>query len=111
MDPNAAPSGGRRPGQWFNTAAVTAPGPLSEGNLGLQTNYGPPVRNLDFSLFKDFSFTERFKLQFRGETFNLANTPQFSVPDNTLGNAKFGKVTSTSAGSERHIQFALRLQF
>ncbi|HLK17709.1 MAG TPA: TonB-dependent receptor [Bryobacteraceae bacterium] len=111
MNPNGAPSGGRSPNEWFNIAAVTAPGPLSEGNLGLQTNYGPPTRTLDFSLFKDFRFTERFVMQFRAESFNLANTPQFSVPDNTLGDANFGKVTSTFAGSERHIQFALRLQF
>jgi hypothetical protein len=111
VDPNAAPAGGRTPGEWFNTAAVTSPGPLSEGNLGLQTNYGPPTRTLDFSLFKDFKFTERWILQFRAESFNIGNTPQFSVPDNTLGDANFGKVTSTFAGSERHVQFALRLQF
>ena len=111
MNPAAAPSGGRTPAEWFNTAAVTAPGPLSEGNLGLQTNYGPPTRSLDFSLFKDFRFTERWILQFRAESFNIANTPQFNVPDNTLGDANFGKVTSTFAGSERHVQFALRLQF
>jgi hypothetical protein len=110
-NPNAAPAGGRTPGEWFNIANVVAPGPLSEGTLGLQTNYAPPTRNLDFSVFKDFRFTERYILQFRAESFNLANTPQFSVPDNTLGDANFGKVTSTNAGSERHIQFALRLQF
>jgi hypothetical protein len=110
-NPNAAPAGGRTPGEWFNTANIIAPGPLSEGTLGLQTNYAPPTRNLDFSIFKDFRFTERFIMQFRAESFNLANTPQFSVPDNTLGDANFGKVTSTNAGSERHIQFALRLQF
>jgi hypothetical protein len=111
MNANAAPAGGRTPGEWFNIANVVAPGPLSEGTLGLQTNYAPPTRNLDFSVFKDFRFTERYILQFRAESFNLANTPQFSVPDNTLGDANFGKVTSTNAGSERHIQFALRLQF
>lgn len=110
-NPNAAPPGGRNPGEWFNTANIIAPGPLSEGTLGLQTNYAPPTRNLDFSIFKDFRFTERFIMQFRAESFNIANTPQFSVPDNTLGDANFGKVTSTLAGSERHIQFALRLQF
>jgi hypothetical protein len=110
-NPDAAPSGGRNPSQWFNTANVTTPGPLSEGSLGLQTNFTPPTRNLDLSLFKDFAFTERFKLQFRAESFNLANTSQFSQPDNTLGDTKFGQVTSTQVGSERHVQFALRLQF
>ena len=84
---------------------------MTQGNLGLQTNNAPPTRTVDFSLFKDFNFTERWKLQFRAESFNLANTPQFGTPDNTLGDAKFGQVTSSQTGTERHIQFALRLQF
>lgn len=111
MNPNAAPSGGRNPSEWFNIGAVTAPAALTEGNLGLQTNYSPPTRTVDFSLFKDFALTERWRVQFRAESFNLANTPQFSTPDNTLGDTNFGKITGTSPGSERHIQFALRLQF
>jgi hypothetical protein len=110
-DPNAAPATGRNPSQWFNTANFAAPAALSEGNLGLQTNYGPPVRTLDFSIFKNFAITERFAVQFRAEGTNVANTPQFSVPDLTLGDANFGKVTSTSSGSERHFQFSLRVQF
>lgn len=110
-DPNAAPTGGRNPTEWFNIANITTPGPLSEGNLGLQTNYGPPTRTLDLSIFKDFPFTERWKLQFRAESFNLANTPQFALPDNNLNDAKFGQVTATQPGTERHFQFALRLQF
>jgi Carboxypeptidase regulatory-like domain len=110
-DPNAAPANGRNPSQWFNVANFTAPAPLTGGNLGLQSNYGPPVRTLDFSIFKNFAFTERFALQFRAEGTNVANTPQFSVPDLTLGDSNFGKVTSTNSGSERHFQFSLRLQF
>jgi hypothetical protein len=110
-NPNEAPPGGRRPAEWFNTANLLPPTPLTQGNLGLQTNYSPPTRNLDLSLFKDFAFTERWKLQFRAESFNFANTPQFDTPDNNRQDAKFGQVTATTPGSERHIQFALRLQF
>jgi hypothetical protein len=84
---------------------------LSGGNLGLQSNYAPPARVLDFSLFKDFPFTERWRLQFRAEAFNLANTPQYGTPGNNRQNSNFGQVTSTASGSERHVQFALRLQF
>ncbi len=109
--PNDAPAGGRTPSKWFNTANFGPPSPLSQGNLGLQTNYGPPTRTLDFSIFKNFAFTERFALQFRAEGTNIANTSQFSIPDQGLQDANFGKVTSTQAGSERHIQFQLRLQF
>jgi Carboxypeptidase regulatory-like domain len=110
-DPNAAPAGGRRPEQWFDVTNVTAPASLTQGNIGLQTNYGPPTRSVDFSIAKNFHFTERWNLQFRGEAFNIANTPQFSLPDNNRQDANFGRITSTQAGSERHIQFALRLSF
>ncbi len=110
-NPNAAPSIGRNPGEWFNTSNVTAPTALTEGSLGLQTNTGPPTRSVDLSLFKSFALTERFALQFRAESFNLGNTPQFNVPDYTLGDANFGKVTGTAVGSERHVQLSLRLQF
>ena len=110
-DPNAAPPGGRRPAEWFNTANFLPPASLTEGDLGLQTNYGPSVRNLDFSLFKNFRFTERWNLELRAESFNIANTPQFGLPDQNRQDANFGRITSTNAGSERHIQFGLRLLF
>ena len=118
MNPNGAPAGGRTPDQWFDISSVTVPASLTGGNIGLQSQTGPPTRNLDLSVFKDFPITERFKVQFRAESFNLANTPQFSAPDNNLQNSRalggagtFGKITSTAVGSERHLQFELRLQF
>ena len=110
---NQAPPGGRTPSEWFNTAAFATPSSLGlfQGNLGNVTNYAPPTRNVDFSLFKDFAITERWKVEFRAETFNIGNTTQFSPPDSNVGDANFGKITSTAVGSERHIQFSLRLQF
>jgi hypothetical protein len=111
MNPNAAPSGGRSPDHYFDITAVKAAAPLTGGNIGLQTNNAPGARVLDFSIFKDFVITERFKLQYRAEGTNIFNTPWFGTPDNNLQNANFGKSTSTYAGSERHIQMALRFQF
>jgi hypothetical protein len=110
-NPNAAPPGGRTPAEWFNIANVAPATPLTGGTLGLQTNYGPPTRTLDFSLFKAFPFTERYALQLRAEATNLTNTPQYGYPDLNLSDANFGRITSTNAGSERHIQFALKFQF
>ena len=111
-DPNAAPANGRNPGQWFDTSNFLAPNnSYPGGNLGLQSNYGPPTRTLDFSLFKSFLFTEQMGLQFRAEALNLGNTPQFGLPNVNRQDAAFGQVTSTAVGSERHIQFALRLFF
>ena len=116
-DPKDAPPGGRRPGEWFNTSAVTyahvdpITGFGSPGTLGAQSNNAPPTRTVDLSLFKDIPLTERFRFQFRAEAFNLANTPQFSQPDAYLPDSTFGQVLSTAAGSERHVQFSLRFQF
>jgi hypothetical protein len=50
-------------------------------------------------------------MQFRAEVFNLANTPQFNFPDSGYGDTNFGKVTSTLPGTERHVQFGLKLLF
>jgi hypothetical protein len=119
MNPNAAPPGGRTPNEWFNIANVTAPAALTGGNLGIQTQNGPPTRTLDFSVLKNFSITERFKLQFRSEFINFTNTSQFLIPTSQNindskalgGNGNFGKITQTQPGSERHIQFSLRLSF
>ena len=66
---------------------------------------GPPTKTLDFSVFKDFNVTERWKLQFRSEAFNLFNTPIFNIPGMNVtdskalgGNGNFGKITSTADG-------------
>ena len=68
--------------------------PLNQiGNAPRNPVYGPARASLDFSLFKDFRLTERLKLQFRAEAFNITNTPNFEVPGNQLGTVAFGVVS------------------
>jgi hypothetical protein len=112
-NPDAPPPGGRTPDRWFDITAVTRPAPGTFGNLGHYSNYGPGIRNVDLSLFKDFRLTERYRLQLRSEWFNFANTPQFNVQtiDATEGSGGFGRISGTQPGTERHVQFALRFQF
>jgi hypothetical protein len=110
-DPNAAPSGGRTPDLWFDTGAVTDPARGTFGNLGNYSNIGPPRNSLDLSLFKDFRITERYRIQFRAESFNLTNTPQFNNPSSTQGAGDFGLISSTAGGTNRQWQFALRFIF
>jgi hypothetical protein len=87
------------------------------GNLGRNALSGPGAVNFDTSLFKDFSLTERQKIQFRAEFFNIFNHPQFSNPNAALNNIPFfGQTTSTVSTVEgfhtnRQIQFALRYSF
>ena len=80
------------------------------GNAARNALYGPGRVNIDFSLFKDFAFNERAKLQFRSEFFNVTNTPQFGQPNGTIFNPGVGQITST-VGNPRQIQLALRIVF
>ena len=110
-DPNAAPSGGRTPEQWFDTSAFQDPAVGTYGALGNYSNIGPPTKSLDLSLFKDFPISERVKVQFRAESFNLTNTPQFNRPNSGHGGGNFGLISGTRGGTNRQYQFALRLMF
>jgi hypothetical protein len=72
------------PEQWFDKTAF-APvtrrtGTLADfGNMNVQQLFAPGMVNLDTSVFRDFRVTERFGLQFRGELFNITNTPHFNA--------------------------------
>jgi hypothetical protein len=78
--------------QWFNPdafhivscASAAIPQTCHYGSAGNAILDGPGFKNVDFSMFKNFRLGERFKLQFRGEFFNLFNTPQFFVPNRTM---------------------------
>ena len=103
------PRSERDPSRWFNTAAFAIPAQYVFGTSGRNTVGGPGVGNVDFALIKNTSITERQRLQFRAEFFNLLNTPHFGLPVNTMSSASFGRVTS--AGDARVIQFALKYLF
>lgn len=96
----------------FNTSGATwgAPAIYNYGNAGRNILRGPGRTNFDASVFKNFSLTERFKLQFRTELFNVSNTPQFGLPNAAIGSPAAGSITSLS-GNNRQIQMALRFSF
>jgi hypothetical protein len=104
--------------RWFDTSLGTAasgaawgtPAIFTYGNGGRNILRGPGRENVDFSLFKNFQLTERFKLQFRAEMFNLFNHAQFDIPNASVGNPNAGIITGI-VGSPRQMQFALRLTF
>jgi hypothetical protein len=109
---------------WFNPAAFSEPGRVNSvtgvpitlfGNAQRRAGRGPRATNIDFSMFKNFRFRERFNVQFRAEAFNLSNTPAFSLPGAnstalTIGNPNFGRLTSSSA-TGRQVQFGLKIAF
>ncbi len=58
----------------------------SIGNAGIGICSGPPSKDVDFGVDKNFKVTERIKVQFRMEFFNLFNHPQY-VANDVIGNA------------------------
>jgi hypothetical protein len=105
--------GGIGPGQpWFSTSSFAAPGPNRFGSAGRNTVRGPRLTNYDLSIFRIFPFTERVKLEFRAEFYNLLNNPHFGNPSGNSSSAVFGIISSTLSGyGNRQTQMALRLKF
>ena len=95
--------------RWFDLAAFTTQAQFTYGNSGRNILDGPGNRNLDLSLAKSFALTEKFRLQFRAESFNATNTANFGFPGANLNAAGVG--TITNADEPRRVQFALKLIF
>jgi hypothetical protein len=101
---------------FFDTTKF-APQPLGTvGNAERNSLFGPHFRHVDLSLFKNFPVTERLNLQFRVETFNVSNTPNFYLangqPGDQFGNSAFGQIAQTDPNyTPREFQFVLKAQF
>ena len=96
--------------RWFDTTAFTSPAAFTYGDAGRNILYGPGRTNFDLSLFKDFAFNERVRLQFRAECFNCLNHPQFDLPNAAIGAGNAGTITAI-VGTPRQIQLGAKLMF
>lgn len=113
---------------WLNTAAFSKPPALpkisatthytlddlvpSFGNVQKGAFRGPRYVNWDAALFRSFDFTERYKLVFRAEYFNLLNHTQPADPATSTSSASFGYSNSLSTnGTYRLGQLSLKFMF
>jgi hypothetical protein len=99
--------------QYFaNPEVFSVPAAYTLGNAPRALNVrAPGTANATLSLFKDFtlnSIREGMRVQYRLESFNALNHPQFCGPSATVGTGTFGKVTC-QANSPREVQMALKL--
>ena len=121
QEPNRGP---KTVTEWFNTAAFTlAPsfvvknGLVTQvgqfGNAGRNNIEGPSYTDLDLTLARAFAIRERISGQFRVESFNLFNHPNFFNPLTTGvlygSGSSFGQLTQ--ANTPRQFQFSLRIIF
>jgi Carboxypeptidase regulatory-like domain len=97
------------------------------GTAGRDQFYGPGLVNFDFAAAKNFPLhSERLRLQFRADLFNIFNHTNFSNPVSNQSSANFGKITSTVGsavatavgttaglvgGGPRVVQLSMRLVF
>jgi hypothetical protein len=102
------------PAYYFNVAAFSVPLSLTgctPGTAGRNLVRGPGYTDLETSIFKEFGFAERYKLQTRLEVFNTTNTPHFGNPDGIFTDGTFGELTAPASGSMRVIQLAAKFIF
>jgi hypothetical protein len=114
-------------GKAFNPAAFVI-NPNAQGDLGRNSLRGFDLAETDLSLRRTFSVTERLRLLFRADLFNLFNHPNFANPDAGLADGTFGQSISMAngvlggssqfsqnsvfqTGGPRTVQFSLKLQF
>lgn len=98
------------PNRWFDTSQFSNPPAYTFGNAGrtFSGSRSDGTGQLDVSLHKNTNLTERVKLQFRTECFNLTNTPRFAPPNISFGTGQFG-VAGAQGNQPRIVQFALKL--
>jgi hypothetical protein len=106
------PHSSSRAAEWFNISCFTQPDVFAFGN---ENRVDPLMRseageNFDFSINKFFDITEKVKLKFSTEIFDLFNHAQFAIPNSNLSSPGFGQVGQQS-NLPRTIQFALRVTF
>jgi hypothetical protein len=122
---------------FLNPAAFAIPKPGTFGNLPRNALKGPDFWQFDMILAKKVFISEGINVEFRSEFFNVFNRANFANPASTLSNAlgispgqlqpgqpftqaaagsTFGLLRQTvertvGLGTNRQIQFALRLNF
>lgn len=93
----------------FLTPAQTGPG-TGFGNVVKGSLRGPGVTNWDGDVVRTFKLYRETNLDFRVEYFDVLNHTNFSNPNTTVSNSKFGTITGTQGGP-RIAQFALKYTF
>jgi len=81
----------------------------TEGNEQFNRFRGPGFAETNLGLLKDQRITERMKLQFRFEFFNIFNRPNLTQVDGNLADSTFGKVTGQN--EPRWMQVGLNFIF
>ena len=106
----ALPRSQRTAAEFFNTAAFSTPAPYTFGNAGRDILPGPGNNIFDVALHRRFVIRDRGAMEFRVESFNVFNHPNWGIPGPYPDfGPYFGRIFAV--GDPRRIQFAVRYDF
>ena len=113
--PQASTDPGTGTSYFANPDAISQPDDFTLGNSPrtISSVRQPGARDVAMSLFKEFPLArvrEGMRLEFRAESFNTFNHPQFAGPSANFGASDFGFISST-VNSPRELQFGLKVYF
>ncbi len=97
--------------RYFDTSAFTANPAGTFGNTPRNFLQGPGINSGDIGFIKNFPIREHGNFQFRWETFNTFNHPNFTNPSSDVNSGNFGQITSIGPIAPRLQQAALKLSF
>jgi hypothetical protein len=111
---------------WYDSSAFAVPKAGRFGTCGQNSLRGPGLINADAGMEKKFIFREKWTFSFRGEMFNLGNTPHHASPGfssstgttaaNSVSNGAFMQAinianTGRDGIDERTVRFSLKVSF
>jgi hypothetical protein len=96
--------------KWFDPTAFTIPAQYTYGDSTRDILRSQGLVDVDMTLKKNFPFQESRNVEFRFESFNVANHPTFAAPNATIGSSSAGKVTAT-LNANRIFQAAVKIYF
>jgi len=95
--------------EWFNTAAFVQPPSGAYGNARRNSIIGPPTHVIDMAFTKMLPMKEGRVLEFRAQSTNIFNIPNYSSIDTSVTSPTFGRVTAV--GAMRQITMTARFRF
>jgi hypothetical protein len=109
IDPHGAIPSDQTAALWINRNAFVRNAAGAYGNAGRDILRGPSSFNVDLALSRIFALHEAWRLEVRGEAFNVMNHVRLNNPNTSLASSNFGVITG--AADPRIMQVAMKLIF
>lgn len=96
----------------FDVAQFALPSAGTFGSQSRNSFRGSDLFSYDVALFRNFIVQENFRVELRGEAYNVTNTANYVNPQSSFGSPNFGRSIGTFNGvGGRQFQVGLRLLF